>query len=149
VKTVRLGLIALAVAGLVLAAGLESAPAKGPFHCPALSIPVADQSQEATPEEVLRVARRLVPREYAALSSMGDPAWQHFQVRGIVSLEFRQNSSHLVDLAQRLCGGNVTRASWAVQLFFPNCQLPCAFDDALLVRTRAGWRIWYSEFRRP
>jgi hypothetical protein len=109
----------------------------------------ADRSQEAAPEEVLEATRRLVSGEYRALISMGHVAWRHFQVRGAVSLEFRQPFPRLHDLALRLCGENVTRASWAVLLVFPECQLPCSSDDALIVQADRGWRIWYSAFRRP
>jgi hypothetical protein len=104
-------------------------------------------------EAALGAVRRLVPHEYARLSSMGHPAWRHFEVLGLTFLAPTYVIPHPApryrSLARRLCGARVADWSWAVQLDFPECQIPCSEDVALLTLTRGGWRIWYSEFRRP
>jgi hypothetical protein len=115
------------------------------FRCPK---PVA-ASAAARPEAVLTAARRLVPREYARLSSMGRPAWPGFRVMGAVPLFEPPFVPALRRLAVRLCGSRAANRSWAVFIYFPNCQMPCSVDAALIARTARGWRFWHSAFRHP
>ena len=102
---------------------------------------------------VIEATKRLVPHEYARLTSMGHVAWRHFQIQALFSLSptyvVRQPAPVYRRIARRLCGEAVTERSWAVILQFPDCQLPCSEDVAFLARERRGWRIWYSEFHRP
>jgi hypothetical protein len=120
---------------------------KLPFSCPRdLVRPISD-----TPAVVARAALRLVPVEYHALRSQRAPGWPQARVVGVVSTDgrFYAPQPPLRALAVRLCGKSVADASWAIFFQFPECQLPCSEDTALAADTRRGWRIWYSEFRRP
>jgi hypothetical protein len=116
-----------------------------PFSCPVVT------ETAAKPERVLAAARQLVPHEYARLRSMGRPAWQHFQIQALVQLSRRIYGPQppLRRLAVRLCGARVADRTWALSLQFPECQIPCSEDVALVAPTLRGWRIWYSAFRRP
>jgi hypothetical protein len=82
---------------------------------------------------------------------MGSPAWRHATIGGVVSLTRRLHAPQppLRSLAVRLCGETIADGSWVVFFDFPECQIPCSQDTALVARTRRGWMIWYSEFRRP
>ena len=138
------------VAAASLAALAASPTADGgrspkPFACPV--VPAA--SSLATPEAVLRAARRLVPVEYAGLRSGGAVAWRGFQFGGVVSLRRTEYAPELYRLAAGACGRTVAERSWAVLLEFPRCDARCSRDTAFLAFTRLGWRIWYSGFRHP
>jgi hypothetical protein len=94
---------------------------------------------------------RLIPSEYHRLSSLSRPAWRHPEILGLVSLlpRLQPPGPPLRELAVRLCGSKVAEASWVVFLYFPECQMPCSEDTAIVTRTRSGWRLWYSKYRRP
>jgi hypothetical protein len=100
-----------------------------------------------TPAIVQRAVQPLIPKEYARLRSMGQPAWPHARVVGVVSVSMR--SAPLRSTALRLCGEQVADSSWTVFVEFPSCQIPCSEDVALVARTKHGWRFWYDEYRRP
>jgi len=143
---IRAALIALAAA-LATSPAAHAGVARTPFSCPRDAI----SGTRDTPQLVERAVLRLVPTEYALLTSMGQRAWTHASVVGVVSTRRRLYAPQppLRALAVRLCGARVADMSWAVFLVFPDCQMPCSEDTALAVRTRHGWQIWYSEFRRP
>ena len=94
---------------------------------------------------------RLIPGEYHRLSSMSRPAWHHPEILGLVSLlpRLQPPGPPLRQLAVKLCGSKVAEASWVVFLYFPECQIPCSEDTAIVTRTLNGWRLWYSEYRHP
>jgi hypothetical protein len=103
---------------------------------------------------VLRALKAQIPRVYAHLTSMGDPAWPHAQVQALVRLnQLPLGESFLPPVrgldrykrfAVRACGRNAALASVLVFLQFPYCQNPCAFSWAYLTPTRAGWHLWTS-----
>ena len=134
-------------AALAVSATAHAGATRTPFSCPRDAISEAHD----TPQLVGRAVLRLVPTDYASLTSMGYRAWTHASVVGVVSTRRRLYAPQppLRGLAVRLCGSAVADLSWTVFLEFPDCQMPCSEDTALAVRTRHGWQIWYSEFRRP
>jgi hypothetical protein len=143
--------ILASVAAAIALASVVVAAVGAPSAAPAVACPRDTAVSVQTPATVERAVLRLVPNEYRRLRSMGRPAWPHAQVVGVVSLVRRLYAPQppLRALAVRLCGAKVADASWVVFLQFPWCQLPCSEDTAFAAHTRTGWRIWYSEFRRP
>ena len=144
-----LGITALAAAASFAALAASPTADGGrspkPFSCPV----VLAESALATPEAVLRAARRLVPVEYAGLRSGGVVAWRGFRFGGVVSLRRADYAPELARIATNACGRTVAERSWAVLLEFPRCDARCSRDTAFLAFTRSGWRIWYSGFRHP
>jgi hypothetical protein len=105
---------------------------------------------------VLRALKAQVPRVYANLTSMGHPAWPHFQLQALVRLDQFPLSgprgflppirgiSRYEALAARACGKKAALSSVLVFLQFPYCQLPCAVSWAYMTPTRTGWHLWTS-----
>ena len=124
--------------------------------CPREVRPVVNFGPERmTP--ALHALEAQVPRVFANLTSMGSPAWPHFQVQALVRLSqlplggersgFRppvRGLSRYEALAARACGRKAALASVLVFLQFPECQIPCSFGWAYLTPTRAGWHLWTS-----
>ena len=141
-------ILVLAVACAVAALALTLTGARGAGQRPPCPVVVYDHSLNAPIGEVLRATRRLVPRFYARLESQGHPAWPHFQIAGLVGPNWRLTNGGIpfyARFAKSLCGERVAGLSWAAYLTFPNCQLPCAYDLALLVYTKKGWTLWDSK----
>ncbi|MGH2935056.1 MAG: hypothetical protein ACRDL2_11165 [Gaiellaceae bacterium] len=143
-RAAALVVLIAAAAGLMAA---EAASSTHPFSCPRNVV----NAVYVPPATVARTALKLVPVEYASLSSMGKRAWPYAGVHGVVSLAKRLQPPQppLRSLVVRLCGLTVADASWAVFFYFGNCQLPCSEDTAIAARTKHGWVIWYSAYRRP
>jgi hypothetical protein len=86
---------------------------------------------------------------------MGHPAWHGWIASAVVALNINQTLPGLRTyaayrrLAERLCGRAVADASYAIELAFPNCQLPCSAAFVFMSRTEAGWRIWHVRWRDP
>jgi hypothetical protein len=105
-------------------------------------------------QSVAAAVRAQVPRVYADLTSMGQPAWPHFQVQAMIVMDqipLAQISGprifglkRYVELAARRCGRATALSSVLVFLEFPLCQIPCSEDWAYVARTRRGWRLWTS-----
>ena len=106
---------------------------------------------------VVQAIKAQVPRVFANLTSMGEPAWPHVQVQALVRLNqlplggrasgYRPPVGGLTryaTIAARGCGRAAALASVLVFLQFPECQLPCAFGWAYVTSTRSGWHLWTS-----
>jgi hypothetical protein len=102
---------------------------------------------------LVEALRRDVPRAFHNLTSMGQPAWPNYDVSALYSLASASakepRPTHRAWLrARRLCGAGTASRSWAVTLYFPLCQLPCAGPwTAYLSRTPRGWVLWYPWLR--
>jgi hypothetical protein len=104
--------------------------------------------------DAVRAVREQVPHVFAHLTSMGQPAWPHFQLVGTVVLaqlplgygdvpQVRGLGRYLT-FAAKACGLRTAKASVLVFLQFPYCQLPCSFGWAYVTPTHTGWRLWTS-----
>ena len=118
-----------------------------PFSCPPRTQLLPGPGPQI--EAVVRTVRRLVPHEYAQLTSMGRLAWPAFQIDAIAQLAPTPWTQSLFRRARKLCGRFVAASSWAVFLYFPHCQIPCSEDTAFVMLTKRGWRLWYTEFPEP
>jgi hypothetical protein len=116
------------------------------------------ESGEAAPRRPLGLLRALpseVRRVFHNFSSMGHPAWHGWVASAVVALDITETLPRLGTyaayhrLAQHLCGRRVADASYAVELAFPNCQLPCSAAFVFMSKMNAGWRIWYAKGRDP
>lgn len=98
--------------------------------------------------------RRDVPRAFRNLTSMGEPAWPKYDVSALYSLVSgsakEPAATHRAWLrARKLCGAETASRSWAVTLYFPLCQIPCAGPGtAYLARSPRGWSLWYPWLSR-
>jgi hypothetical protein len=160
------GAAAASTAGAVLVASLlvlaATSTASGPegtpnkpvaVRCPRQVMPLITMPPQVM-SGVARAVRTQVPHVFAHLTSMGHPAWPHFQVAALIVLrrgELTLGSEppirglgRYARVATRACGSRTAAASVLVLLEFPYCQLPCAFGWAYATRTRNGWRLWTS-----
>jgi hypothetical protein len=148
----------LAMGSVLVASSIASAPSRTakpavPDGCPRHVLPLITTE----PRVMLSIAHAVqtqVPHVFARLTSMGHPAWPHFEIdalivlgRGQLTFGFEpplRGLGRYAKIAERACGMRTARASVLVFLDFPYCQLPCAFGWAYVTRTRRRWRLWTS-----
>lgn len=149
-------LLGCALLGVVAVRGARTAPAVAVSGgCPRGVRPAVTFG----PTRMIAVVRALkaqVPRVYANLTSMGHPAWPHFQLQALLRLDQFpltgppgflppvRGVGRYETLAARACGKKAALSSVLVFLQFPYCQLPCSVSWAYVTPTRAGWHLWTS-----
>src|SRR5207245_2252090 len=123
-----------------------------PGGCPAHVV-----ARFSTPNDFVAATeaiRSQVPRVYATLRSMGQPAWPHVEVVALINLgatPLGPGWLHRIDgfeyyrtSATHACGQATALRSLLAFLWFPECQIPCAPSFAFVTPTRRGWYLWTS-----
>ena len=135
------GLVAmLVVAGAGGAAGVSARPHRYPGgRCPAH---VLDSHESMS--RVSRKAEALIPSAFS--SELNRAQRKGFVVTEVVWLALgdptNSRAATLRRAAARSCGKTTAEASWAVGIRFPNIPLPTANQQAFVVRTASGWRLY-------
>jgi len=133
-------LVVCAVAATTSAAPPHGGSARA--RCPrqALAAPTAV-------EDVVRAARRLLPRVYHLTNQQGPVKLtrKNTEILEVVSLNPSQprlvGAARLRRLARSRCG-RVADASWALGVYFTELTVADNLSFAFLTRTSRGWRIW-------
>jgi len=95
--------------------------------------------------QVSRNAEALIPHAFSR--EMNRAQRKGFVVTEVVWLApggtpAKSRAGALRQVAARSCGKATAEASWAVAITFPYIPLPTAQQEAFVVRTSRGWRLY-------
>lgn len=131
---------------VVLALGLSAASADGTASAP--RCPRQAVAEPAPIEEVVRAARRLLPRAYHITNQQGRVRLtpENTQILEVVFLSPYQprlrGSAALRRLARARCGRRIADRSWAIGVYFTELTVADNLSFAYLTKTPRGWSIW-------
>jgi hypothetical protein len=138
--------VVVALAAVVASSGASSGGLRamaGSPRCPEQALNAA-----APIEDVVRAARRLLPRVYHLSNQQGpvritrantqilEVVWlSPYQPRLVGAVALRRT-------ARARCGRRVADRSWAVGVYFTDVTVADNLSFAFLTKTRRGWSIW-------
>ena len=129
----------LAVAVSAASAGGETSAPRCPRQAVAAPAPV---------EEVIRAARRLLPRVYTISNQSGRVRItpKNTEILEVVYLSPFQprlaGAATLRRLARARCGRRIADRSWAIGVYFTDVTVADNLSFAFLTKTPRGWAIW-------
>lgn len=130
----------------LLALSVSAASAGGETRaprCPRQAMPAS-----ATVEEVIRAARRLLPRVYTISNQSGRVRItpENTLILEVVYLSPYQprlaGAATLRRLARARCGRRIADRSWAIGVYFTDLTIADNLSFAFLTKTPRGWAIW-------
>jgi hypothetical protein len=129
----------LALGVTAASAGSETSTPRCPRQAVPAPVPV---------EEVIRAARRLLPRVYTISNQSGRVriTRENTLILEVVYLSPYQprlaGAATLRRLARARCGRHVADRSWAIGVYFTDVTVADNLSFAFLTKTPRGWAIW-------
>ncbi|SRR5712692_8423304 len=126
--------VGMAMFGLSSGWTAEQIEVRG-LACPDVSTVVP--TNEADEETLRSVLPKIVPLQYP------DPS--EYQDYEITSLQMAAASTAYGRMAAHLCGEEVARSTWIVELHFPHLEPSASMSQGQLfvAKTKLGWTAWF------